>query len=125
LPLCSRRNYIAAQHQIFDVAGGNNDALVSVKANRLASVEESLYLLVDTADCLDLAALIDRTSDCEALLDSRLGQGREQREQLGGRRAVAIDPTIGLLEDEACIERERPCPAKPATQKSTEDQDPL
>jgi hypothetical protein len=82
-------------------------------------------LLIDTTDCLDLAALIDRTSDCEALLDWRLGQGREQREQLGGRRAVAIDPTIGLLEDEACIERERPGSAKAATQKSAEDQDLL
>ena len=94
MPLCSRRNYIAAQHQIFDVAGGNDDPLVTVKANRLASVEESLDLLIDTADCLDLAALIDRTSDCEALLDWRLGQGREQREQLGGRRAVAIDAQL-------------------------------
>jgi hypothetical protein len=26
---------------------------------------------VRTTDCLDLAALIDRTSDCEALLDRR------------------------------------------------------
>ena len=59
------------------------------------------------------------------LLDRRLGERRQQREQLGGRGAVAVDPAIGLLEHQAGVERQRPVAAEPAAEKARQDQDAL
>src|SRR5689334_9392905 len=97
-----------------DIAGRDNDTLPPGEAGNAACVEKSLDLLVNATDCLDLAALIDRAGDRKALPDRRLCQSREQREQLGGGGAVAIHPAIGLLEDEAGVERQRPVPAETA-----------
>src|SRR5205814_5582518 len=90
-----------------------------------AGIEEALDLLVDPADRLDLAMLIDRAGHGETLFDRRLCKRREQREQLGGRGAVAIDPAVGLLKDEAGAERQWPGAAKPAAEKAGQDQDAL
>ena len=96
------------------IAGWDDDPLSPGKADDPACVEEPFDLLVDAADCLDLAALIDRTGNRVALPDRRLRQRREQREQLGGRGAVAVHPAIGLFEDEADVERQRPVSAETA-----------
>src|SRR5579862_709044 len=90
-----------------------------------ARVEEPLDLLVDPADRLDLAALIDRAGQRERLLDRRLRQRRQEGEEFGGRRAVAVDPAIGLLEDEARVEGQRAVLAKAAAEEPGEDQDAL
>src|SRR5690242_2236259 len=105
-----------------DIAGRDNDTLSPREAGNAACVEKSLDLLVDATDCLDLAALIDRTSHRETLPDRCLGQSRKQRKQLGGGGAVAIHPAIGLLEDETGVKRQRPVPAETAAEKSGEDQ---
>ena len=110
---------------MLDVAGRNDDALAAGEAGDPAAVEKPLDLLVDPADRLDLAALIDRAGHRERLLDRRLGQSRQQRKQLGGGGAVAVDPAIGLLEHQAGVQRQRPVPAEAAAEKSGEDQHAL
>src|SRR5438105_4156584 len=102
---------------MLDVAGRDQDALVAGQTRQSAGIEKPFDLLVDPADCLDLAMLIDRTGYGEGLLDRRLGQCREQREQLGGRGAVAIDPAIGLLEHQAGAERQWSSAAETAAEK--------
>src|SRR5438067_12677627 len=110
---------------MLDVAGRDQDALVAGQTRQSAGIEESFDLLVDPADCLDLAMLIDRTGYGEGLLDRRLRQCGEQREQLGGRGAVAIDPAVGLLEYEAGAERQRTGAAETAAEKTRQDQHAL
>src|SRR6516225_6947901 len=96
-----RGNHILSQHQVLDVARGDDDTLAPGKAAR---VEETFDLLVDTADRLDPAELVDRAGHGERLAYRRLGKRRQQGEKLGGRGAVAIDTAIGLLENKAGVE---------------------
>src|SRR5262249_27108688 len=84
-----------------------------------------LDLLVDPADRLDLAALVDRTGNGERLRDRCLGERRQQGEEFGGRGAVAVDAAIGLFENEAGVQRQGPVEAKAAAQKAGKDQDPF
>src|SRR5579863_4249130 len=103
---------------MFDVARGENDPLVAGQAAGAADIEESFDLLVDAADRLDDPVLIDRAGDREALLDRDLGQRGQQREKLGGGSAVAVDAPIGLLENEARVQRQRPRRAKASAEET-------
>jgi hypothetical protein len=48
------------QHQVAPVGGGDNGGVLAVKAARLAQPEEAFYFLVNAADCLHFAVLVDR-----------------------------------------------------------------
>src|SRR5207302_2348070 len=94
MTVLSRRDDVATQHQMLDVARRNDHALAASEPGDATTVEKTLYLLVHPADRLNLTALVDRAGDGEALPDRRLGQGRQQGEQLGGRRTIAVDAAI-------------------------------
>src|SRR6266851_1513050 len=110
---------------MLDVAGRDDDALTGAQTAQLAGIEKAFDLFVDPADRLDLAVLIDRPGNREGLFDRRIRQRGEQREELGGGSAVAIDTTVGLLEDEARIERQGSSAAKAAAEKARQDQHAL
>ena len=89
---------------MLDIAGRNDDALAPGETGNLAGIEEAFNLLVDPADRLDPAELVDGSGDSEGLLARHLGECRQQREQFGCRGAIAIDPAIGLFEDKTGVE---------------------
>ena len=124
-PFGGGRDHVAAQHQVLDITSRDDDALIAGQTRQAAGVEEPLDLLVDPADRLNLAMLIDRAGHGETLFDRRLCKRREQREQLGGRGAVSVDPAVGLLEDDAGAKRQRSRAAKAAAEKAGQDQDAL
>ena len=74
---------VVAQHQMLRVGGWYQHALRSRKSARGADVEEALDLLVDAADRLNLAVLVDRTRDGEILPERRLGERGKQRVEFG------------------------------------------
>src|SRR5262249_36160252 len=69
---------VPAQHQVFDIAYRDDDALLPGKPGYAASVKKALDLLVDTADRLDSAELIDRAGHGEGLTDRHFGKRRQQ-----------------------------------------------
>src|SRR5436309_2074947 len=78
LPICP-------QHQVLHVRSRDPHALLLVEPPLAADVEAPLDLLVDPADRLHLAPLVDGAGDGERLADGLLRQRREQRIELGGR----------------------------------------
>ena len=56
---------------------------MSGEASHAARVEEALNLFVDTTNCLDSTVLVDRAGDGKGLLDRRVGESRQQREEFG------------------------------------------
>ena len=58
-----------AQHQILDIALRDHHPLVSIQAFVPATIEKTLDLLIDTADGLDFALLVDRTGNRNALVN--------------------------------------------------------
>ena len=84
-----------------NVARRDQYALPPGKARDAARVEEPFDLLVDAADRLDAAVLIDRAGHRERLIDRRLGERRQEGEKLGRRGAVAFHRAVRLLENQA------------------------
>jgi hypothetical protein len=60
---------VCAQHQMFPVRGGDDDALLPGQAGSAADVEEGFDLFIDAAHRLHLPLLIDRPGDGDALAD--------------------------------------------------------
>src|SRR5438552_15141035 len=79
---------------------------MSGETPRLAHKEVTLDLLVHSADRLNVAALIDRSRDRDALIDGELPEAGEHRVQLGARGAVAVDAAVRLLEGQPRGERQ-------------------
>src|SRR5262249_51853081 len=77
LPIFNSLDNIRPQHQIAEVGLGCQHALVAVDPLQSTDVIEAFVLLVDTADGLDLAVLIDRTGDRDALVNSNFRKTRE------------------------------------------------
>ncbi len=96
-----RLQHALIEHQVGDVGMRDDHPLLARQATRLAEPEETLDLLVDPADRLHFAELVDRTGDGEALLERRARQRGDQRAHLAQRGAVAIDVAIGLLQGDA------------------------
>ena len=69
LAVGDRLDDILAQHQAVDVGLRDDDALRAGQPLFLADVEEALDLVCCAADGLDLAVLVDRTGDGDALAD--------------------------------------------------------
>ncbi len=66
-----RADDVAAQHQVADVGGGNQHAVLAGEATGGADVEETLDFFVDAADGLDDAELVHRAGDRPRLGASR------------------------------------------------------
>ena len=79
-----------------------------------AAAVEALDLVVDTADGLGLAALDDRAGDRQVLPDLEAGELGEDRDQLGQRGTVALDPAVALLEGDRAVEGEPRAPGEMA-----------
>ena len=118
-------DHILAQHQMLDIRLRDQHALRSGQAALLANVEEALDLLVDAADGLNFAVLIDRSGHRQILPQRDVRQRRQQRIEFGGRRAVALDAAIGLLEHQTGEQRHRRIERVSAGEKPGEDQDAL
>ena len=69
LALLNRFNDIRTEHKMLNVGLRNQNSLIAGQPALLADIKESLNLLVDTADGLHFAPLIDRSGDCKSLLN--------------------------------------------------------
>ena len=91
----------------YDVVGidprDDNALLTRETAGFDTGPEKALNLVMDTADRLRAAVLIERTGDRHALVDRHAGQLREDRNQLRNRSAVAFNIAIALLEGDGAI----------------------
>ena len=116
---------VLAQHQMLDIRLRDQDALRPRQAALLANIEEALDLLVDPADRLNLAMLVHRSGHRQILPQRHVRQRREEGVEFGGRRAVALDAAIGLLEHQAREQRHRGIERVSAGQKAGQDQDAL
>ena len=90
-----------------------------------AKVVEALDLLVQAADRLNVALLVDGAGDREVLADGRVGEAREDGAELGERSAVAFDGVVALLEGDAGGEREGLVLGVLPAEVAAEDQDAL
>jgi len=113
---------IAAQHEMLLVGPGDHHGVGAVEAAGAAEFEEAFDLVVDAADSLDFAALIDGAGDGKVLADRHVGEGREQGIELGRRSAVAVDAAVGLFEDDAGRQRRRAVEGVAAGEEGREDQ---
>ena len=66
-----------------------------------AVLEKALYLLVDSADGLNVAELVHRSGYSESLLQGGPGKGGKKAVQLRGRGAVSLDASVHLFEGDA------------------------
>src|SRR5262249_49810849 len=99
--LSDRIHHIGSQHQVWHVYFREAHSLFTGQPMQTADIEEALDLLVDAADGLDLAVLVDRTSHANILAKRQARQRTDQAEQLGCRGAIAVDAAIGLLKRQA------------------------
>ncbi len=107
LPFADGLDDVGPEHQVLDVLVRDDDALGSGQALGPADVEKALDLLVDAADGLDLALLVERSGDGDVLAERQPGQAGEDGIDLGRGGAVAVDSAVGLLEGERGREGER------------------
>ena len=120
-----RLQYAVIEHQVGDIGVRDDHTLLASQATRLAEAEEAFDLLVDPADRLHLAELVDRAGDGEALLERRARQCRDQRAHLAKRGAIAVDITVGLFQGDAGGNLQREFLGIAATEKAGEDHDAL
>ena len=73
-----RLQHTFIEHQRGDVGTRDNHALLSCQPARLTKTEETFDFLVDPADGLHFAELVDRTGDGKALLQWPARNGRDQ-----------------------------------------------
>ena len=69
LPLCYCRHHVAVEGEVRDIASGQHDTLLAGKPEQPAYSEEPLDLLVEPANCLDIAELIERSGYGKILPD--------------------------------------------------------
>src|SRR5690606_5673524 len=98
---------VLSQHQMLDVVRRDQYALTSRQALLTTEIEKPFDFLVDAADSLYAAVLIDRSGDRQGLRHGNVRQGRQEGARLGQRRAVALDHSVGLLEYERGAQRQR------------------
>ena len=85
----------------------DHHTLLAGQPLRLADGEEALDLRRHPADSLNLAVLVDRAGDCDALVERQTSERREERVQLGRRGGITLDLVVGLLEGDRRADRER------------------
>ena len=83
LPLCDRLDHVRPQHEVVDVGPGKTDSLRPCEAGGPANVEEALDLLVNPADGLHLAGLVDGARDGDVLPERCSGERAQQAHQFG------------------------------------------
>ena len=90
-----------------------------------ADLEEPLDLLVDAADGLDLALLVERAGDGQVLPEGDPGEAGQDGVDLRRRGAVAVDARVGLLEGQGRGEGERLLLGVFPAEVAAEDEDAL
>src|SRR4029450_2993658 len=93
--------HIWPQHEITHVGLRDNHTLCPREPTLHTDIIKALDLLIDAANSLDVAPLVDRTSYSQILPYLQIGQTGEQRVQLSRGRTIAVHATIGLLKTEA------------------------
>lgn len=86
-----------AQHQFLDVGLRNQNTLGSGESPLFAKLEEAFDLMGNTANCLDLAALVHRTGHRQILPDRQLCQRGQDAVKLCTGCAVAVNAVVTLL----------------------------
>ena len=86
------------EHEVPPVARRHQDALLSVQAQQLTAAEIAFDLLVDAAHRQDLAVLVDRARDRNALTNRHIGQTGQQGIKLRTRCRIAFNTAVLLLE---------------------------
>jgi hypothetical protein len=99
-PFLHRLHDVLSQHQVTEVEMRDHHSLPSCQSLRPADIEESLDLLIDSTDGLDLSLLVDRSGNRDRLLEGQPRKCRENSVELGARSAVSFDPLVALFEDE-------------------------
>ena len=102
-----RIDHVMTEHKVRDIAARDADALSAGESDEPAGIVETLDLVVDGTDHLNLAVLVHRAGHGDILAQGNVGKGAEQAAQLGHRGTVALDPAVGLLEDQAGRKGER------------------
>ena len=87
-------DHVGPEHQVLDVLVRDDDALGPRQSLGAANLVESLDLLVDAADGLDLALLVQGPGDGDVLAEGEAGEAGEDGVDLGGRRAVPVDAAV-------------------------------
>src|SRR5690606_36493786 len=77
---------VLSQHQMLDVVRRDQYALTSRQALLTTEIEKPFDFLVDAADSLYAAVLIDRSGDRHGLRHGNVRQGRQEGARLGERR---------------------------------------
>ncbi len=116
---------VAVEHEIRSIAGRNEHSLRSREPALPAHLVEPGDLLVDSSDRLHVSELIDRAGHGEILTQRDLRQRREERADLGDGSAVAIHFSVGLLERDRRVHRDRLFLAEERAEQSVHDQDGL
>ncbi len=98
-------DHLIREVELLGVGAGQQDALFACQTVDLAHPEEAFDLLVDAANSLHIAKLVDCTRYRKVLVNGLAGEGREQGTQTGQRSAVTINFVIGLLEHQVGGER--------------------
>ena len=101
LACLGRRDHLVLEHEVGQVGPGDDDALGTCQPFLAADIEIALHLLVHSANGLDLAFLVHRPGNRDALSNGQAGQTRENDVQFGGRGAVAIYRSIALFKSQA------------------------
>ena len=105
--LCHGVHHGGVEHQVAQVALGNQHALLAVQPGGLAHAKPALYFFVDAAHRQHLAVLVERAGDGNALQQRHTRQRRKHRKQLGARGRVAFYAVVFLLEHDGGVERQR------------------
>ena len=92
------RHHFLAEHEVGHIRLGEDDPLLPGESLRPADLEEAFDLEVDPAHGLNHPLLVHRTRDGDPLVQGQVRQRRDDGEHLRGRRRVAVDSGIGLLE---------------------------
>src|SRR5208283_5277233 len=120
-----RAGGLRIEHEVRYVGARHQHALRAGQTDRLAHAIEALDLLVDAANRLHGAVLIDRPRHRQVLPKRYPRQRRQQRVQLGRTGAVAVDSRVRLLEADAGRHRDRMLLSEPRADKPAQDHDSL
>ena len=125
LPRRDRLRHVVPEDDVGDVRAGDHYALVAGQPAHPADVVEPLDLRGGATDRLDVAQLVDRPGDRDALVDGDLREGREEGVELrrGGR--VPVDVVVELLERQAGVEEGGLVLPEAVREEAAQDEEPL
>ncbi len=118
-------DHVMTQHKVRNIASGNANALCSGQALEFAGIVETLDLIIDGTHDLNFAMLVHRAGHGHILAERHIGERAEQAAKLGHRGTVALDPAVGLFEDQAGGKGQRVLAGVALAQVTLQDQHAL